>query len=219
MTFNNSISGSQRGADICVHFSPLLNLEPVFTLTRWFPLHRKSWQLVRTVHHQRTGEKFFFFVSLMCVFSHICNVSVFLTFHGFVPFFSMTMPVLLFLFVVMSGSGLSDLWPPVYADHSCPFSLRFVLFSVRFSVRLFCVLSIVFCIWLSFSLQSSRWSCCPVRLLSFCPGYVFRPVFYSTNATFFVELVPKQSSRHSVSTISSALFCILSWHSFYSTYY
>jgi len=33
MTFNNSISGSQRGADICVHFSPLLNLEPVFTLT------------------------------------------------------------------------------------------------------------------------------------------------------------------------------------------
>ena len=61
--------------------------------------------------------------------------------------------------------------------------------------------------------------CCLARLLSFCPGYVFRPVFYSTNATFFVELVPKQSSRHSVSTISSALFCSLSWHSFYSTYY
>ena len=113
-------------------------------------------------------------MSFMCVFSHIYNVLVFLTFHGFVTFFSMTMPVLLFMFVVLSGSGLSDLWPPVYADHSCPFSLRFVLFSVRFSVRLFCVLSIVSCIWLSFSLQSSRWSILSsfFYLLS-CPAPVF----------------------------------------------
>jgi hypothetical protein len=56
--------------------------------------------------------------------------------------------------------------------------------------------------------------CCPVRLLCFCPGYVFLPVFHSTNATFFVELVPKKSSRHSISNISAALFCSLSWHSF-----
>ena len=185
----------------------------------------------------------------MCVFSHICNVSVFLTFHGFVPFFSMTMPVLLFLFVVMSGSGLSDLWPPVYADHSCPFSLRFVLFSVRFSVLsilcpVYCVLYLPFLLVPIFSLtipvllflfavlSGSCLSCpyfsgCSVLAMYsalsstlsqlycevlyapivsyfvlvdiinlFLPVLLFRPVFYPTNETFLVELVPKRSHQY-----------------------
>ena len=81
MTFNNSISGSQRGADICVHFSPLLNLEPVFPVTRLLPLHRNFWAVgarERTISDK--VKKFFLFVSFMCRFSHIYNVSVVLTF-------------------------------------------------------------------------------------------------------------------------------------------
>ena len=164
-------------------------------------------------------------------------------------------------FCPMSGSGLSDLWsvrisvrlfcvpfkgkkirwpslsffrscpvfriydlpPPwtVYSDHSCPpVSHHLVLFPFEFRFVCFVSRLHVLCPVFGFPSRCNLFSiCCLARLLSFCPGYVFRPVFYSTNATFFVELVPKQSSRHSVSTISSALFCSLSWHSFYSTYY
>ena len=138
------------------------------------------------------------------------------------------------LFSFMSGSGLSDLWPhffvhvrlrsfgsmtpPVYSDHSCPVSHHLVLFPFEFRFVCFVSRLHVLCPVFGFPSRCNLFSiCCLARLLSFCPGYVFRPVFYSTNATFFVELVPKQSSRHSVSTISSALFCSLSWHSFYST--
>jgi hypothetical protein len=93
--------------------------------------------------------------------------------------------------------------------------------SVRISVRLFCVPStcIVSCIWLSFTLQSFFY------LLS-CPASVFLSwlcissclLLYKRHLFCWIG-TKKQSSRHSVSTISSALFCSLSWHSFYSTYY
>jgi hypothetical protein len=77
MTFNNSISGSQTGADICVHFSPLLNLEPVFPVTRLLPLHRNFWAVgARETTISDKVKKFFLFVSFMCRFSHIYNVSV-----------------------------------------------------------------------------------------------------------------------------------------------
>ena len=88
----------------------------------------------------------------------------------------LTIPVL-FMFVVLSGSGLSYLWPPgpVYADHSCPFCCAFrVRFLFDFLSCLFCVLSIVSCICLSFSFQSSRWPFLSsfFYLLS-CPAPVF----------------------------------------------
>ena len=124
MTFNNSISGSQRGADICVHFSPLLNLEPVFTLTN--PLLAVTSQKAGSRHKRvniigQVKKSFLLSDVYVFVFSHIFswirsvllddhaiystvgNLSVLFTFHGFVPFFSMTKPVLLFSF--MSGSG------------------------------------------------------------------------------------------------------------------
>ena len=101
------------------------------------------------------------------LYSTVGNLSVLFTFHGFVPFFSMTKPVLLFSF--MSGSGFlffslifSCFRSVLLDDHAiystvgnlsvfltflCRLCVRFliyvmfVLFSVRISVRLFCVLS------------------------------------------------------------------------------
>ena len=101
MTFNNSISGSQRGADICVHFSPLLNLEPVFTLTN--PLLAVTSQKAGSRHKRvniigQVKKSFLLSDVYVCVFSHIFswirsvllddhaiystvgNLSVFLTF-------------------------------------------------------------------------------------------------------------------------------------------
>ncbi len=134
-------------------------------------------------------KKILLFCVVYVCFSQILNVSVFLLFMD---------------------SLRSSRWPCLssfFCSLSCPAPVFFrylafllvAIFSLINPVNLFSI-------------------CCPVRLLSFCLGYVFRPVFYSTNATFFVELVPKQSSLHSVSTISAALFCSLSWHSFYSTH-
>ena len=87
MTFNNSISGSQRGADICVHFSPLLNLEPVFQVTRLLPLHRNFWAVgarKRTISDKVKNHSYscrlcvgfliyimFRFFILVCVISYI----------------------------------------------------------------------------------------------------------------------------------------------------
>ncbi len=138
-----------------------------------------------------------------CLSSFFCSMSCPApVFPIFDPLYMLTIPVLfLFVCVVFSSIFCSSVLCPVY----CVLYLAFLL------VAIFSLINPV----ILFSI------CCPVRLLSFCPGYVFRPVFYSTNATFFVELVPKKKSRHSVSTISAALFCSLSWqwHSFYSTYY
>ena len=201
---------------------------------------------------------------LVCVISYIYNVPIFLLFmDSFCSFFvhvrlrsfrSMTS-----FFCPMSGSGLSDLWsvrisvrlfcvpfkgkkirwPSLSFFRSCPapvfriydppcifwpflscFTSSCVV-SVRISVRLFCVPStcIVSCIWLSFTLQSFFY------LLS-CPASVFLSwlcissclLLYKRHLFCWIG-TKKQSSRHSVSTISSALFCSLSWHSFYSTYY
>ena len=148
----------------------------------------------------------------MCAFSHICNVCVV---FGSICFVSclhvlctyvLTEPVLLFLF--MSGSGLSDLWPPpVYFDHSCPVSHHLVLFPFEFRFVCFVSRLHVLCPVFGFPSRCNLFSiCCLVRLLSFCPGYVFRPVFYSTNATFFVELVPK-NKVHVTPSVPFHLHC------------
>ena len=114
-------------------------------------------------------------------------------------------------FVHVRLRSFGSMTPPVYSDHSCPVSHHLVLFPFEFRFVCFVSRLHVLCPVFGFPSRCNLFSiCCLARLLSFCPGYVFRPVFYSTNATFFVELVPKQSSRHSVSTISSALFCSLS---------
>ena len=78
MTFNNSISGSQRGADICVHFSPLLNLEPVFTLTN--PLLAVTSQKAGSRHKRvniigQVKKSFLLSYVYVCVFSHIFSWS------------------------------------------------------------------------------------------------------------------------------------------------
>ena len=125
------------------------------------------------------------------------------------------------LFSFMSGSGLSDLWPHFFVHvrlrsfgsmtPPCifwPFLSCFTsscVVSVRISVRLFCVPStcIVSCIWLSFTLQSFFY------LLS-CPASVFLSwlcissclLLYKRHLFCWIG-TKKQSSRHSVSTISS----------------
>ena len=155
----------------CVHFSPLLNLEPVFQVTRLLPLHRNFWAVgarKRTISDKVKNHSYscrlcvgfliyimFLFFILVCVISYIYNVPIFLLFmDSFCSFFvhvrlrsfrSMTS-----FFCPMSGSGLSDLWPPppwtVYSDHSCtvshhlvlfPFEFRFVCFVSRSKVKKF----------------------------------------------------------------------------------
>ena len=119
----------------------------------------------------------------------------------------MTKPVL-FSFM----SGLSDLWPPpppwtVYSDHSCPVSHHLVLFPFEFRFVCFVSRLHVLCPVFGFPSRCNLFSiCCLARLLSFCPGYVFRPVFYSTNATFFVELVPK-NKVHVTPSVPFHLHC------------
>ena len=119
MTFNNSISGSQRGADICVHFSPLLNLEPVFTLTN--PLLAVTSQKAGSRHKRvniigQVKKSFLLSDVYVCVFSHIFSWirSVLLDDQACPPFFvhvrlrsfgSMTPPFILtipvlFLFIL-----------------------------------------------------------------------------------------------------------------------
>ena len=74
---------------------------------------------------------------------------------------------------------------------------------------MYCVLYLAFLLVAIFSLINPVilfLFACPVRLLSFCPGYVFRPVFYSTNATFFVELVPK-NKVHVTPSVPFHLHC------------
>jgi hypothetical protein len=164
------------------------------------------------------------FVSFMCAFSHICNDCVV---FGSICFVS-CLHVLCMYWHSLS-SFFCSCPAPVFRiyDPPCifwPFLSCFTsscVVSVRISVRLFCVPStcIVSCIWLSFTLQSFFY------LLS-CPASVFLSwlcissclLLYKRHLFCWIG-TKKQSSRHSVSTISSALFCSLSWHSFYSTYY
>jgi len=172
----------------------------------------------------------------MCVFSHICNVSVFLTFHEFVPFFSLTMPVLLFMFVVLSGSGLSDLWPPVYADHSCPFYVRCPvrLWSFRSMTSWSCLcwpfLSFLLCVSCSFSVRFSVLSIlCPVYCVLYLPFLLFglgsvhflfvvlsgsciffliSPVYADHSCPFSLRFV-LFSVRFSVLSILCPVYCVL----------
>ena len=150
-------------------------------------------------------------------------------------------------FCPMSGSGLSDLWsvrisvrlfcvpfkgkkirwpslsffrscpvfriydlpPPwtVYSDHSCPVSHHLVLFPFEFRFVCFVSRLHVLCPVFGFPSRCNLFSiCCLARLLSFCPGYVFCPFFYSTNATFFVELVPK-NKVHVTPSVPFHLHC------------
>ena len=237
MTFNNSISGSQIGADICVHFSPLLNLEAVFTLTN--PLLAVTSQKAGS-RHKRVNiigqvKKFLFFVTFMCVFSHILyffmdsfrstrwpchilystvgNLSVFLTFLCrlcvrfliyvmFVLFSvrSVLCPVYMYcvllddracppFFVHVRLRSFESMTPPFIL--TIPVLFLFILCCFPFEFRFVCFVSRlhVLCPVFGFPSRCNLFSiCCLVRLLSCCPGYVFRPVFYSTNATFFVEL-------------------------------
>jgi hypothetical protein len=150
----------------CVHFSPLLNLEPVFQVTRLLPLHRNFWAVgarERTISDKVKNYSYscrlcvgfliyimFLFFILVCVISYIYNVPIFLLFmDSFCSFFvhvrlrsfrSMTS-----FFCPMSGSGLSDLW------------------SVRISVRLFCV---------PFKGKKIRWP--SLSFFRSCPAPVFR---------------------------------------------
>ena len=155
----------------------------------------------------------------MCVFSHIFNVCVVFS-SNFCS--SVLCPVYMYCVLLDDQAcppfsvhvrlrSFGSMTPPFIL--TIPVLFLFILCCFPFEFRFVCFVSRlhVLCPVFGFPSRCNLFSiCCLVRLLSFCPGYVFRPVFYSTNATFFVQLVPKQSSRHSVSTISSALFCSLS---------
>jgi len=147
----------------------------------------------------------------MCAFSHICNDCVVfgsicfvsclhvlcMYWHSLSSFFcSCPAPV----FRIYDPPPLNCIFWPFL---SC-FTSSCVV-SVRISVRLFCVPStcIVSCIWLSFTLQSFFY------LLS-CPASVFLSwlcissclLLYKRHLFCWIG-TKKQSSRHSVSTISS----------------
>jgi hypothetical protein len=71
--------------------------------------------------------------------------------------------------------------PPwtVYSDHSCPVSHHLVLFPFEFRFVCFVSRLHVLCPVFGFPSRCNLFSIpCLARLLSFCPGYVFRPVFY-----------------------------------------
>ena len=153
----------------------------------------------------------------MCGFSHIYNVLVVLT---FVCVISHIQYIMFRFFLLFIDSLRSSRWPclssffcflswparvfsiydPLYIL-TIPVLFLFVLCCFRFDFLFVCFVSCLLCPVFGFPSRCSLLAdqschpfsiCCPVRLLSFCPGYVFRPVFYSTNATFFVELVPKK---------------------------
>ena len=113
-------------------------------------------------------------------------------------------------FVHVRSFGSMTSPPPwtVYSDHSCPpVSHHLVLFPFEFRFVCFVSRLHVLCPVFGFPSRCNLFSiCCLARLLSFCPGYVFRPVFYSTNATFFVELVPK-NKVHVTPSVPFHLHC------------
>ena len=149
MTFNNSISGSQRGADICVHFSPLLNLEPVFPVTRLLPLHRNFWAVgarKRTISDKVKNHSYscrlcvgfliyimFRFFILVCVISYIYNVPIFLLFMD--SFCSFFVHVRLRSFRSMT-SFFCSCPAPAFRIYD-PFEFRFVCFVSRSKVKKF----------------------------------------------------------------------------------
>ena len=84
-------------------------------------------------------------------------------------------------FVHVRSFGSMTSPPPwtVYSDHSCPVSHHLVLFPFEFRFVCFVSRLHVLCPVFGFPSRCNLFSiCCLARLLSFCPGYVFRPVFY-----------------------------------------
>ncbi len=153
----------------------------------------------------------------MCGFSHIYNVLVVLT---FVCVISHIQYIMFRFFLLFIDSLRSSRWPclssffcflswparvfsiydPLYIL-TIPVLFLFVLCCFRVDFLFVCFVPCLLCPVFGFPSRCSLLAdqschllsiCCPVRLLCFCPGYVFRPVFYSTIATFFVELVPKK---------------------------
>jgi hypothetical protein len=154
----------------------------------------------------------------MCGFSHIYNVLVVLTFVCVISYIYNVCNVPIFLLFMdslrssrwpcLSSFFCSLSWPaPVFSIYdplhilTIPVLFLFVLCCFRFDFLSVCFVPCLLCPVFGFPCRCSLLAdqschplsiCCPVRLLCFCPGYVFRPVFHSTNATFFVELVPKK---------------------------
>jgi hypothetical protein len=150
------------------------------------------------------------FVSFMCAFSHICNDCVV---FGSICFVSCLHVLCMYwhslssFFCSCPAPVFRIYDPPVYSDHSCPVSHHLVLFPFEFRFVCFVSRLHVLCPVFGFPSRCNLFSiCCLARLLSFCPGYVFRPVFYSTNATFFVELVPK-NKVHVTPSVPFHLHC------------
>ena len=136
----------------------------------------------------------FRFFILVCVISYIYNVPIFLLFMD--SFCSFFVHVRLRSFRSMT-SFFCSCPAPAFRIYD-PFEFRFVCFVSRLHVL---------CPVFGFPSRCNLFSiCCLARLLSFCPGYVFRPVFYSTNATFFVELVPK-NKVHVTPSVPFHLHC------------
>ena len=100
---------------------------------------------------------------MFVLFSVRISVRLFCVLSTCIVFFSMTKPVLLFLF--MSGSSLSDLWPPrIFWPFLSCFTSSCVV-SVRISVRLFCV---------PFKGKKIRWP--SLSFFPSCPAPVF-PIY------------------------------------------
>ena len=125
------------------------------------------------------------FVSFMCAFSHICNDCVVFGSICFVSCLhvlcSSRWPSLSSFFVHVRLRSFGSMTRPwIFWPFLSCFTSSCVV-SVRISVCLFCVPSTctVLCPVFGFPSRCNLFSiCCLARLLSFCPGYVFRPVFY-----------------------------------------
>ena len=125
------------------------------------------------------------FVSFMCAFSHICNDCVV---FGSICFVSCLHVLCMYWhslssFFCSCPAPVFRIYDPppwtVYSDHSCPVSHHLVLFPFEFRFVCFVSRLHVLCPVFCFPSRCNLFSiCCLARLLSFCPGYVFRPVFY-----------------------------------------
>ena len=96
-------------------YSTVGNLSVLFTFHGFVPFFSMTKPVL--LFSFMSGSGFLFFSLIFscfrsvllddhAIYSTVGNLSVLITFHGFVPFFSMTKPV---LFSFMSGSGISDL--------------------------------------------------------------------------------------------------------------
>jgi hypothetical protein len=127
------------------------------------------------------------------------NLSVLITFHGFVPFFSMTKPV---LFSFMSGSGISDLWPPprLFWPFLCRLCVRFLIYVmiVLFSVRSVLCPVYMYCVHMYWHSLSSFFCSCPAPVFRiYDPPCIFWPFLSCFTSSCVVSV-----------RISVRLFCV-----------